>query len=129
MRYHEIVKKRAGRNLRGPALAAAVAEKVFGWKNVHKRDGDLIGRKPDKLGRWRIAKVPNYSSDPTQAYAIDERMEELGIWDAYSKELSSITKPKNLPLEWATSEHRSRAAIKVIGRKRAAKLKSSRTAN
>ena len=123
------MKKRVDRNLCGPALTAAVAEKVFGWKNVHKRGGDLIGKKPDKLGRWRSAKVPDYSNDPTQAYAIDERMEQLGLWNAYSKELSSITKPKNLPLDWATSEHRSRAAIKVIGKNNAAKLRSSGTAN
>jgi hypothetical protein len=47
---------------------------VFGWKNVHKHDGELIGKKQDKLGRWRIAKVPDYANDPVQGYAIDERM-------------------------------------------------------
>jgi hypothetical protein len=29
-------------------------------------------------GRWRTGKVPNYSTDSAQAYAIDHRMKELG---------------------------------------------------
>lgn len=92
------------------------AEKVFGWKNVHKHDGELIGKKQDKLGRWRSAKVPDYANDPTQAYAIDERMKQLGRSERYLKELSKITKEKNLPSEWATPEQRSRAALKVLGK-------------
>jgi hypothetical protein len=30
-----------------------MAEKVFGWKNVHQHDGEIIGKKQDKAGRWR----------------------------------------------------------------------------
>jgi hypothetical protein len=58
----------------GPELDALTAQKVFGWKNVHKQDGELIDKKQDKAGRWRTAKVPHYSTDPVNAYAIDERM-------------------------------------------------------
>jgi hypothetical protein len=89
--YGSMPKKSPKRDLRGSKLTAATAEAVFGWKNVHKHDGDLVGKKQDKLGRWRLAKVPNYSNDPTQAYAIDERMKELGQWDQYTKELSRLT--------------------------------------
>jgi hypothetical protein len=35
-------------------LNVSTAEKVFGWKNVHKHNGDLVGKKQDKLGRWRF---------------------------------------------------------------------------
>ena len=34
-------------NLSGPELSKATAERVFGWKNVHKHDGELIGKKQD----------------------------------------------------------------------------------
>jgi hypothetical protein len=37
---------------------------VFGWKNVHKHDGALVGKRQDKAGRWRLAKVPYYSTNP-----------------------------------------------------------------
>jgi hypothetical protein len=33
----------------GPRLHALTAEKVFGWKNVHKHKGSLVGKKQDKL--------------------------------------------------------------------------------
>ena len=54
----------------GPELDALTAQRVFGWKNVHKHDGALVGKKQDKAGRWRTAKVPHYSTDPVNAYAI-----------------------------------------------------------
>jgi hypothetical protein len=97
-------------------LTAVTAEKVFGWKDVHKYAGELIGKKQDKAGRWRKAKVPAYASDPVHADAIDERMKQLGRWDGYDKELSRITKNLNLPRDWATPEQRSRAAIKAVGK-------------
>jgi hypothetical protein len=62
----------------GPKLDALTAEKVFGWKNVHKHDGALVGKRQDKAGRWRRAKVPYYSTNPLHAYAIEERMKQLG---------------------------------------------------
>ena len=63
-------KKLYSKEVRGSELSAATAEKVFGWKNVHNQNGELVGKKQDKLGRWRLAKVPDYSNDPTQAHAI-----------------------------------------------------------
>lgn len=102
----------------GPQLTVVTAEKVFGWKNVHQQAGVLIGKKQDKAGRWRSAKVPDYSNDPVHACAIDERMKQLGCWDAYVKELTRMTKAQGLPLDWATPEQRSRAATKVAGSKR-----------
>ncbi len=44
----------------GTKLDALTAEKVFGWKDVHKHEGTLVGKKQDKAGRWRLAKVPYY---------------------------------------------------------------------
>jgi len=32
----------------GPKLDAMTAQQVFGWKNVHKHDGEIIGKKQDK---------------------------------------------------------------------------------
>ena len=77
-------KKAPNRALSGEQLAKATAEKVFGWKNLHKHDGELIGKKQDKAGRWRTGKVPAYLTDPAQAYAIDQRMEELGRLERYA---------------------------------------------
>ena len=51
---------------------ATTAEEIFGWKNVHKHNGELVGKKKDKLGR-------------------SER---------YLKELSKITKANALPSGW-----------------------------
>jgi hypothetical protein len=65
-----------------------------------------------------LAKVPDYSTDPTQAHAIDERMKQLGRGEEYIKELARITKTAGLPTGWATPEQRSRAAIKILGSKR-----------
>jgi hypothetical protein len=59
-------KKAPERELRCSELTAAIAENFFGWKNVHDHNGELIGKKQDKLGRWRLAKLPDYSSDQTQ---------------------------------------------------------------
>ena len=101
----------------GPKLDALTAEKVFGWRSVHHhddRDG-FYGKRWDKLGRWRLAKVPNYSTNPLHAYPIEERMKRLGCSDRYQKELSKITQAKNIPSEWASPEQRCRAAIKAMG--------------
>ena len=110
-----MVKKTSDRIFDGAQLIAATAEKVFGWKDVHKQEGELIGKKQDRAGRWRKAKVPDYTNDQRQAYAIDDRMKQLGRWERYNHELTRITKVKNLPPEWATPEQRSRAALKVLG--------------
>jgi len=99
----------------GPKLDALTAEKVFGWKNVHKHEGTLVGKKQDKAGRWRLAKVPYYSTNPVHAYLIEERMKELERLDRYQKELSKITHTKDIPSEWASPDQRCRAAIKAMG--------------
>jgi hypothetical protein len=39
----------------GPDLDALVAERVFGWKNVHRHQGGLYRKKQDRLRRWRTA--------------------------------------------------------------------------
>jgi hypothetical protein len=96
-------------------LTTATAERVFGWKSVHKYQGKLIGKKQDKAGHWRSAKVPDYAGDPRLAYAIEERMKNLGRSDGYVKELSRITRATNLPPDWATPEQRCRAALKMNG--------------
>ena len=96
------------------ALTAAVAEKVFGWKNVRMRAGERVGKKQDKLGRWRTGKVPDYAAEPRQAYAIDQRMKELGRSERYRRELAKITRAEKLPDEWATPELRGKAALKAL---------------
>ena len=110
-----MAKKTNSRDLTGERLTKETAEKVFGWKSVHKHEGNLIGKKQDKASRWRKARVPDYAYDQRQAYAIDQRMKQLGRTEQYLKGLSRITKAKNLPPEWATPEQRNRAAITALG--------------
>jgi hypothetical protein len=98
-----------------PKLDALTAEKVFGWQKVHKHQGSLVGRKQDKAGHWRRAKVPNYSANPLHAYTIEDRMKQLGRLDRYQKELAKITRAKDIPTDWATPDQRCRAAIKAVG--------------
>ena len=95
-------------------LTKAIAEKFCGWKSVRKYLGAMIGRKPDRAGHWRKAKVPNYAGDQRFAYAIDDRIKTLKMWDRYIKELTKITASKNLPPEWASPQQRCQAALKVI---------------
>ena len=99
----------------GPQLDALTAEKVFGWQNIRKHAGSLVGKKQDKAGRWRLAKVPYFSTNPVHAYPIEERMKQLGRLNRYQKELSKITHTKNVPSEWAPPDQRCRAAIKAVG--------------
>jgi hypothetical protein len=100
----------------GPQLDALTAQKVFGWKNIHKHEDGFVGRRRDRAGRWRLAKVPYYSTNQTQAYLIEERIKQLGRLDRYEKELSKITRSRNIPSDWATPDPRCRAAIKAVGR-------------
>jgi hypothetical protein len=69
----------------GPKLDALTAEKVFGWKNVHKQDGEIVGKKQDKAGRWRQAKVPGYSTDPVLAYVTEPSTYSYGNGSRYRK--------------------------------------------
>ncbi len=100
----------------GPKLDALTAEKVFGWKNVHKHEGSLVGKKQDKAGHWRQAKVPYYSTNPLHGYSVENRMKQLGRMDHYLRELSRLTRATSIPTFWATPEQRCRAAIKAVGR-------------
>jgi hypothetical protein len=100
----------------GSELDTLTAENVFGWKYVHKHDGALIGKKQDKAGRWRSAKVPQYSSDPREAYAINERMKQLGRSGRYLKELSGSHASRIFPPIGPRPEQRVRAALKVLGK-------------
>jgi hypothetical protein len=115
-RYFQVMARSAVDKIpSGPKLDALTAEKVFGWRKVHKHQGALVGRKQDKAGHWRRAKVPNYSINPLHSYAVENRMKQLGQSDRYQKELSKITHSKNLPSDWASPDQRCRAAIKALG--------------
>jgi hypothetical protein len=59
--YVGMAKKSPTKILSGQQLTATTAEKVFRWKKLRRRDGELVGKKQDKLGRSRSAKVHNYS--------------------------------------------------------------------
>jgi hypothetical protein len=116
-RYFQVIAESAVDKISpGPKLDALTAEKVFGWKKVHKHNGALLGRKQDKAGRWRRTKVPNYSTNPLHSYSVENRMQQLGRMDRYQKELSKITRSKNIPSDWASPDQRCRAAIKAVGR-------------
>jgi hypothetical protein len=99
----------------GPKLDALTAEKVLGWKNVHKHVGALVGKKQDKAGHWRRAKVPSYSTNPLHSYLVEDGMKQLGRLDRYDKELSKLTRSKSIPSDWASPDQRCRAAIKAVG--------------
>ena len=43
-------------------------------------------------------------------------MKQLGRLDRYQKELSKLTRSKNIPSDWASPEQRCRAAIKAVGK-------------
>ena len=79
----------------GPKLDALTAEKVFGWRKVHQHQGSIIGRKQDKAGHWRRAKVPNYSTNPLHSYSVENRMKQLERFDRYQNELFKITPAKS----------------------------------
>ena len=108
-------------------LTKAVAETLFGWKDVRQHDGELVGKKPDKLGRLRAAKVPEYAADTAHAYEIDERMGQLGKSAAYFKELEKIATANKLPADWARPEQRARAALKVLSVKGRKKQKAGKS--
>ena len=99
----------------GPQLDALVAEKIFGWKEIRRHNkSDYWGKKQDKAGRWRSARVPDYSSDARLASQIEERMKELKRFDRYETELSKIARHHGLPAGWALADQRCRAALKAI---------------
>ena len=102
----------------GPELDALTAERVFEWKDIGRRKHQPWGKRKDKAGRWRSARVPDYSTDPTYADDLEQRMKELGLSQQYAKELTRITRAKGLPTDWAPPDHRCRAAIKTVKNKK-----------
>ena len=90
-----MAKKTPDKTPSGPQLDILTAQKVFGWKNVHQHDGEIVGKKQDKARRWRSAHVPSYSTEPVLAHAIEERMKQLGRLDRCQKELSKKTHSRN----------------------------------
>src|SRR5262245_39238359 len=87
-----MAKKASDKTPSGSQLEILRAQKVFGWKNVHQHGGEIVGKKQDKAGRWRSARVPSFFTNPVPAYAIDDRMKQLGRSDRYQKELAKITR-------------------------------------
>ena len=98
----------------GPELDALTAERVFGWKDIERREHQPWGKRKDKGGRWRPARVPDYSTDPTYADDLEQRMNELRLLAQYRKELPNASRAKGLPTDWAPPDQRCRAAIKAV---------------
>jgi hypothetical protein len=106
----------------GPQINARVAKEVFGWKNVHRdhkngKSDEVWAKKPDKLGRWRKAKVPNFCGDVGEIAGVENRLRQLGRFEHYTKELAKIAAKTKLPVGWATPDQRCRAALKVLARR------------
>jgi len=101
----------------GPALDALVAEVVMGWKDVRRESGGTgyRGRKPGRLGRFRSARVPPYSTEPREAAALGPRLHALGRGDRFGKELAKFAHAKGMPAEWAPPVELCRAALKAVG--------------
>src|SRR5918999_6145256 len=95
----------------GHELDALTAERVFGWKDIEHRKHQPWGKRKDKASRWRSARVPDYSTDPTYADDLEQRMKELGLLERYVKELARATRVKGLPTDWAPPDQRCRAAM------------------
>ena len=108
----------------GPELDALTAERVFDWKDIERRKHQPWGKRKDKAGRWRSARVPDYSTDATYADDLEQRMKELGLLEQYVRELARTTRAKGLPTDWAPPDQRCRAAIKT--RKKRRPLRSGR---
>lgn len=98
----------------GHELDAVTAERVFGWKDIERRKHQPWGKRKDKAGRWRLARVPDYSTDPTYADDLERRMSELDLMKQYLKELAKTSRAKRLPTDWAPPDQRCRAAIKAV---------------
>jgi hypothetical protein len=102
----------------GHELDALTAERVFGWKDIGRREHQPWGKRKDKAGRWRPARVPDYSTDPTYADDLEQRMNELNLVTQYRRELAKASRAKGLPADWAPPDQRCRAAIKAIQSKK-----------
>ena len=107
----------------GTDLDAIVAEAVMGWKNVRRENGGVgyVGKRPDKLGRFRAARVPPYSAEPREAAALGPRLEQLGLFKKFLGELEKSAHAEGRPTEWAPPEQLCRAALKTVGARSAPK--------
>jgi hypothetical protein len=108
-------------------MDAAVAETVMGWKDVRRESGaaGYRGKRPDKLGRFRVARVPPYSTEPREAAALGSRLEQLGRFQQFLKELERRAHATGVPAEWAPPDHLCRAALKAVGGRRRTKAPAS----
>jgi hypothetical protein len=97
----------------GPELDALVAENLMGWKDIQRQADRCWGKKQDRAGRWRRSPVPDYSTEPGNAYLVEERIKELGLSERYGKELAKITHAMKVPTEWASPDQRCRAALRA----------------
>jgi hypothetical protein len=101
----------------GSELDAQIAERIMGWKEVHPLDQARVvyrGKKQDRAGRWRSARVPDYSTEPSLASEVEERIKELGLFERYMDELAKIAQSRGLPAGWASPAQRCRAALKTV---------------
>lgn len=111
------------------ALDAKFAAAVMGWKDVHRvqhgKGGafEYFGKKPDKRGHFRKARVPDFSNTPGIGAEIEPRIKKLGLWKRYESELAKITQANGLPAGWATPEQSCRAAVKVAAGPRLSAVK------
>ena len=108
----------------GSELDAQIAERIMGWKDVRPQSkaGTVYwGKKQDRAGRWRAARVPDYSTEPSLASEVEDRIKALGLFDRYTGELTKLAHAKGLPADWASPEQRCRAALKTVRRNPRAK--------
>jgi hypothetical protein len=54
-------------------------------------------QKQDKAGHRRSTKVPHFSTDPVKAYAIDERMKQLGARNSTRKNSPGLRRLRRFP--------------------------------
>jgi hypothetical protein len=112
------VQKKVDNHDNDAELNAEIAKRVMGWKNVHRQDRlTYIGKKQDKIGHWRTAKVPDYL-DLKFTSQIEERLKQLGLLEKYTQTLTKIAQSEGLPEEWATPKQRCRAALKTMKSKK-----------
>jgi hypothetical protein len=66
-------KKASNQNLRGSELTAATDKKVFGWKNIHKQDGEFPGKTQHGDNSLRLSlRHPSYPiAATTPIFVID----------------------------------------------------------
>jgi len=103
----------------GAELDALIAERVMNWRDVRAvSQSDYAGKKQDRAGRWRKARVPDYSTDPLLAYEVEKRMKELNLLQQYAEELAKIVRTRGLPVDWATPDQRCKAALNAVKSKR-----------